>query len=241
MATVVDLKIPTDLKNTFLLSWLQRTRVVIELTTSFSVAQAAVPAIHSYFENKDWNDTSTIFRVLSVLILLYTFYCFLVWGLEVLERKLKNGDRIFSSEPRTKVAMSCAKARGARESPLTLRGDVREKRPAPDDPRRRSMRGVVRVLLSSRTVRRYVCYDDDDHAALAADDCYRYDTENSDSADRYVAFIVITTFVFIGVVACVLCASPTVLIRRRIGLPVRRVPTDDAEVDSIVNAEAENT
>lgn len=111
MATIVDMQIPTDLKNTFLLSWLQRTRVVIELMTSFSIAQAAVPAIHHYFEDKDWNDTGTIFRVITVIIFLYALYCFLVWGLEVLERKIKREGALFSSVGGPKASMPLAKSK----------------------------------------------------------------------------------------------------------------------------------
>lgn len=104
------------------------------------------------------------------------------------------------------------------------------------------MRGVVRSLLSSRTVRRYVCYDDDDHATLTADDCYRYDNENSEAADRYVAFIVIMTFVFVGVVACVLCISPTVLVRKRFAASHKNVAKhDEMEAQLPLDAVTENT
>lgn len=77
------------LRATFLLTALQRFQLVVEISISFSVANAIVPVVHAQMKSYPWHDWAMVLRFVAGTLTGYLLWCAYVWGVQALEHSLE--------------------------------------------------------------------------------------------------------------------------------------------------------
>eukprot|EP00854_Cymbomonas_tetramitiformis_P000233 gene233-411_t len=81
-----------SLRTTFLLTALQRIQTVVEISISFSVANAVVPYVHREMRSFPWDDGLMVTRFVSGAFGVYLLWCAYVWGVQQLECNLEDAE-----------------------------------------------------------------------------------------------------------------------------------------------------